>query len=80
MTTHTTFHWYFDEDARQREDMLLARLEQSRLRWITRGQRRLVRVLMGLALALVVISLGREYLVWEETRCASRASSRGCRG
>ncbi|MBI3958974.1 MAG: hypothetical protein HY328_09200 [Chloroflexi bacterium] len=68
MTTHTTFHWYFDEEARLREELLLARLEQSRLRWITRGQRRLVRVLMALALVVVVVSLGREYLVWEEMR------------
>lgn len=68
MTTQTTLHWYFDEEARLAEERLLARLDQRRLRWATRGQRWVVRALMGLALIAVVVSLGREYLVWEESR------------
>ncbi len=67
-SAQTTFHWYFDEEARQREELLLGGREQHGLRWISRGQRRLARVLIGLALLAVVVSLGREYLVWEETR------------
>ena len=47
MTTHASLHWYFDEEARLAEEMLLARLDQRRLRWATRGQRWLVRGLMG---------------------------------
>jgi|GEM_PF-4305659 len=39
MSAQTTLHWYFDEEARAREEMLLARLEGRGLRWITRGQR-----------------------------------------
>ena len=27
MTAHTTFHWYFDQEARLAEEMLLARLD-----------------------------------------------------
>lgn len=68
MTTNTSVHWYFDEEARVAEERLLARLEQRRLRWATRGQRWTVRALMGLALIAVIVSLGREYLVWEESR------------
>lgn len=68
MTTQTTLNWYFDEDARLREEMLLARLAQSRHRWTSRGRLRLTRLFVVLALALVVFGLGREYWVWQEER------------
>lgn len=68
MTTQTTLHWYFGEEARLREEMLLARLDGRRLRWMSRGQQRLVRVFVGLTLAVVLVSLGREYFVWQEAR------------
>lgn len=68
MNTNTTFHWYFDEEARLREGLLLTRLEQRSLGWITRAQQRLMGVVIVLALVAVLVSLGREYLVWEETR------------
>ncbi len=68
MISNTTLHWYFDEEARLREEMLLAQLAQSRQRWASPGQRWAVRSLMGLALLVVAITLGREYLVWEENR------------
>jgi len=65
---NATVHWYFDEDARRAEELLLSRRARRGLGWASRGQRWAVRVLMGLALLVVVISLGREYLVWEESR------------
>lgn len=68
MTTQTVLHWYFDDDARRREEMLLARLGQRRLGWATPAQRWAVRGLITLALIVVIVSLGREYLVWEESR------------
>lgn len=68
MDTQATLHWYFDEEARQREERLLAGLDAPPLRWATRRQRGLVRLFIGLALAFVAVSLGREYLVWEDAR------------
>lgn len=71
MISNATLHWYFGEEARLREEMLLARLDQRPFNQATRVQRWLVRALMGLALIVVIVSLGREYLVWEESRMRS---------
>lgn len=68
MSSHATLHWYFDEEARRREELLPAGLDAPALRWTTRRRQRLMRLFIGLALAFVLVSLGREYLVWEDAR------------